>query len=329
MSNSKQINILNLGLLLSSFVIISMGLMYSKMIIIPLFLAFIIYLIIDPIADKMHEKLKVSKKIYILVILFLSIMIITFLSQFFWSSIQQLIGEFDIYFKQFNTFAESTFSKIQAMLPGVKLKDMLQEQLSTPVSKIIGTFSAFIKDFMQIISLSLVASFFFLFDPIALEKLEKRSALADIENRLRHYILIKGLTSLLTGVIISFYLFIFGYKFVFFMGVVTVLLNFIPSFGSVIATFLLIPVFAISADSGADLLLPLIFPGIVQFLIGNIMEPKLMGKALSLGPIIIIFSLIFWGIIFGVYGVFLAVPLSLIVSFVLKNSNIKKAIWTQ
>ena len=113
------------------------------------------------------------------------------------------------------------------------------------------------------------------------------------------------------------------------MGVVTVLLNFIPSFGSVIATFLLIPVFAISADSGADLLLPLIFPGIVQFLIGNIMEPKLMGKALSLGPIIIIFSLIFWGIIFGIYGVFLAVPLSLIVSFVLKNSNIKKAIWTQ
>lgn len=71
----------------------------------------------------------------------------------------------------------------------------------------------------------------------------------------------------------------------------------------------------------------LIFPATIQFIIGNIIEPKFMGDAFKLGPITIVLSLVYWSIVFGPYGLFLGVPISIFIKFFLKKTNLKESIY--
>jgi AI-2 transport protein TqsA len=65
--------------------------------------------------------------------------------------------------------------------------------------------------------------------------------------------------------------------------------------------------------SGGMVLAILIITGIIQTLIGNILEPKLLGDSLELHPITILVTLVFWGMLWGVPGMFLATPLTAVV----------------
>ena len=168
----------------------------------------------------------------------------------------------------------------------------------------------------------------FLFDPISISNLTRKDCYDILQKKLRHYLLIKTITSFITAFILALYLLILGYKFVFFVGLATFILNYIPTFGSLIATLLLVPIFGIEAESASDIIIPMIFPAMTQFIIGNILEPKFMGDALKLSPVTVIFSLIFWSIIFGTYGLFLGVPLSLVAFALYESSDFKDKLFT-
>lgn len=93
-------------------------------------------------------------------------------------------------------------------------------------------------------------------------------------------------------------------------GVIAMLFNFVPVIGSIIAA---IPA-VLLAFMSLDIVLVLwviIFYLLINISISNILEPKLMGKELGLSPLIIFFSLIFWGYILGIVGMFLAVPITM------------------
>lgn len=293
------------------------------MVFIPLFIAYIFYLLVTPLIEFLGRRFSFPKKIYATIILmFLGVFFFLFF-KYFWESINILINEFDTYITQFRTFAENYLARLKQRIPMINTENMM----SGPIASIIQYSTTGIKDFIQILTLSFICSLFFIFDPLSLRKMGKNFTLIKLEKKLRHYALIKSVTSLVTGLIIYFYLLFLGYEFAFFLGFGTFLLNFIPSFGSIIATLLLIPVFGIEERTGSDILALLIFPGLVQFIIGNIIEPKFMGEALHLSPVIIILSLIFWSIIFGVYGLFLGVPFSLVIDAAIRSSNLKKKLW--
>lgn len=97
-------------------------------------------------------------------------------------------------------------------------------------------------------------------------------------------------------------------------GLFAFLLNFIPSIGSIIATLLPLPVVLLSPDlSGTLLMLAIVLPGAVQVTLGNIVEPKLMGRSLDLHPVTVLLALIFWGSIWGMVGMFLATPMTAVI----------------
>ena len=60
----------------------------------------------------------------------------------------------------------------------------------------------------------------------------------------------------------------------------------------------------------------------VQFFIGNILDPKLMGENLGLHPVVILLALLFWGYIWGIAGMFLAIPLTAIINILINRSQI-------
>ena len=74
--------------------------------------------------------------------------------------------------------------------------------------------------------------------------------------------------------------------------------------------------------------LAIILPGTVQMVVGNVIEPKLLGDSLELHPITVLLSLIFWGIIWGIPGMLLAAPITAVLKILLENIEITKPVAT-
>jgi AI-2 transport protein TqsA len=160
----------------------------------------------------------------------------------------------------------------------------------------------------------------------------RKGIYAEIDQKIRAYISTKVALSLVTGILVWGILGYFGLKFAGMFGLLAFMMNFIPSIGSVIATLLPIPVAFVQfrhPETGlqwAPLLGVILWPGAVQMLIGNVIEPKLMGKGLELHPVTIVLMLAFWGLLWGAIGAILAVPMTAVLRIVLMRFDAGKPI---
>ena len=144
-------------------------------------------------------------------------------------------------------------------------------------------------------------------------------AFEQIKSSITTYIKVKFLISLSTG--ISFWLtcHFFGVDFALFWGFLAFLLNFIPTFGSIIATIPPILMGWIQIPSlGTLLVLALMLIGL-QILLGNILDPMLMGNSLSINTVVVLLGLVTWTYLWGIVGTILAVPLLVLVKVVLQQ----------
>jgi len=149
----------------------------------------------------------------------------------------------------------------------------------------------------------------------------------EVESRIKRYVLTMMLTSGVTGVLVGLVLTVLKVKFGWMFGFLAFLLNFIPSIGSVIATLLPLPVALIDPQLGmVSKILVLVIPGGIQFVIGNLLQPKMMGESLDLHPVVVLLSLIFFGTIWGIIGMFLAVPITGVVKILLQRFGYTRAI---
>ncbi len=150
-----------------------------------------------------------------------------------------------------------------------------------------------------------------------------RRTFKDITEQIQKYITTKFLISLLTGLLIGLVLWIFGVDFVVIWIVLAILLNFIPNIGSVIAVILASLMTLVQFESFGYALLVAALLIIIQNVMGNIMEPKIFGDRLGLNPIVILISLLVWGYLWGIVGMFLSVPLTAVIKIVISNSGSK------
>ena len=135
-------------------------------------------------------------------------------------------------------------------------------------------------------------------------------------NDIRSYIGIKVLTSAATGLLSYSVMRAVGVDFASFWGVLIFLLNFIPTIGSIIATAFPSILTLVQFDTlGPFIITASVLTGL-QFCIGSLLEPKLMGNRLNLSPIVILLSLGLWGSIWGIPGMFLCVPFTVIIMIV-------------
>ncbi|MDD9950649.1 MAG: AI-2E family transporter [Zetaproteobacteria bacterium] len=141
---------------------------------------------------------------------------------------------------------------------------------------------------------------------------QRREILVEMERKISSYVLNKIFLSLLTGVLIGLILSAYGIRFAWVFATLCFILNFIPSIGSLIATALPLPVVVVQYGLGSEFVMVLAMSSACQILIGNVIDPKIIGKDLDLHPITIILSLVFWGLIWGTAGMFLATPVTAI-----------------
>ena len=150
-------------------------------------------------------------------------------------------------------------------------------------------------------------------------RLEKR--IKDIPAKIQSYIITKIFISLLTAMIIGIILYVFDVDFIVIWIVLTFLLNFIPNFGSIIAVILPMLTLFLQFNSISKAVLFAVFASVIQNIIGNYVEPKIMGNKLGLNPLFILFSLLIWGYIWGLAGMFLAIPIMAVIKILITDSD--------
>jgi len=145
------------------------------------------------------------------------------------------------------------------------------------------------------------------------------SMVRKIDHSIGNYIALKTFTSLLTGFLSYFALLFIGIDAPLFWAFLIFVLNFIPTIGSLIAT-LFPAVFAIlQFGEFTPGILVLSIVGAIQLIIGNLVEPRLMGNTLNISPLVVFLTLVMWGVIWGVSGMLLSVPITVIMIIVMSE----------
>jgi predicted PurR-regulated permease PerM len=140
-----------------------------------------------------------------------------------------------------------------------------------------------------------------------------------IDSQIQRYIAIKTLVSFFTGVFAGIVLLIWGLDFAIVFAFLTFILNYIPNIGSFIATVFPVVIAIFQFDTIWPAVWICIILILIQQVMGTITEPRLMGKGLGLSPLVVLFSLFFWGWLWGIPGMILATPMTAIVKIVCSN----------
>jgi predicted PurR-regulated permease PerM len=136
---------------------------------------------------------------------------------------------------------------------------------------------------------------------------------------INRYMFIKANTSLATGVLIWIWLTMLGVDFAAMWATLAFLLNFVPTIGSIIAAVPAVLLALVQLDPKSAVLVLLGYM-VVNTMIGNFIEPRVMGRGLGLSTLVVFLSLVFWGYILGGAGMFLSVPLTMALKIVLDAS---------
>lgn len=146
-----------------------------------------------------------------------------------------------------------------------------------------------------------------------------RRLLKKIQSDIRLYLGIKTFTSALTGLLSYLIMSSLNLEFASFWALLIFFLNYIPSIGSILATIFPSLLALMQYDLTAPFFIIAIGVSSLQFFIGNILEPRLMGHSLNLSPLVILMSLTFWGSMWGIPGAFLCVPIMVILMIILSH----------
>ncbi len=138
------------------------------------------------------------------------------------------------------------------------------------------------------------------------------AAVMDIAQDFRWYVLVRTLMGAVTALLYGGWLWIWGVDFIIVWMLLTFLLSFIPTLGSLLSGLLPVAFALVQKDIGTAVLIGAGIVAIEQVM-GNYVDPRLQGKQLSVSPLVVLVSLLIWGWIWGVAGTLLAVPMMVLV----------------
>ncbi|WP_020613754.1 AI-2E family transporter [Sediminispirochaeta bajacaliforniensis] len=318
--------------LLFIIVVVMVGALFKAAgnVLLPLIISVFLSFIIAPFINFLN-RIHVPRFIAIsIVVLFLfGVMFLIFL--FIQTSVNSFIAEFPKYAERFRLITRELFRNVENRF-GLSYEELLGQinwnsALRGSLVKVSGNLMNFISTFL-IVMIFLI--FLLLEKPYFKKKLkmafEEKTGkkvgdmIEHINHQVARYLSLKFFLSLATGIAVWFALKIIGLDFAVVWGTLAFLLNFIPSIGSsfhMIVTILM-GIIQFYPSPGKIFAVALSMIGI-QAVIGQFLDPRLQGHRLNLSPFIILVSLVLWGWIWGIVGMFLAVPITVIIQIICQN----------
>ena len=325
---------LTLGIILS--IVTIWILIIGKTIIIPFMVALFLTFILDPVVTFLTRyKVPLGLSVFLTLVIFFIILYL--LGMLIYANVQLFVKQFPQYqdrifdtLKSFNHQLEVWIGrpiKSSHVWKQINWVEALQRfSIAKGVLSSVGTFVTFLLKMLIVV----VFIAYLLTGKRNLEKKIKMAFPAEraerivniidnVTTQVQKYLGAKTVVSLITGVVSLIIFYFFGLDFAIFWAFLIFLFNFIPSIGSVIASILPVSFSLLQYGSLSRAFWILLLLTILQLAMGNIVEPRLMGRSLNLSPLIVILSLIFWGYIWGVVGMILAVPILGTITIILEN----------
>lgn len=311
-------------LILASFIVVVAGMKAASSILVPFFLAVFIAVICTPPLFWLQRK--GVPKVIALVLILLAILVAGLLfGALIGPSLNDFLRSLPDYQEELTTHITSFIRWLREK--GVNIPAAEVPRILNPgwVMNLAGGIFSALSSVLTHAFLLLITVVFILMEAADLPK-KLRIVLKNPERSLstiekfsqeaKRYLVIKTAISAATGLLIWLWLLILGVDYPVLWGTLAFLLNYVPNIGSIIAALPAVFLALVQLGVGSALLTVLGF-SVVNIVIGNILEPKLMGRRLSLSTLVVFLSMVFWGWVLGPIGMILSVPMTSLVKIAL------------
>nr|MDD3720572.1 AI-2E family transporter [Candidatus Gracilibacteria bacterium] len=329
----KSNTFLNVNLTIISLVIVFYILYIGASFIIPFVIALLLAFALISTHTFFKKYLKNSFISFILTII-LYLLIFWIISKIINTNIQSIVEKSSFYQDQLRFIIDKTVAKFgikegefyQKMWGYIDLP-MLFSNMATLVTNIISYLGIIT---FYLIFIVLEYKFFTKKLNMIMKDSVNKSKILDIIHEVKQdiktYFFIKTFVSFLTGFLAYILMKLIGLDFALFWAFLVFLLNFIPNVGSIIAGFFPVVFSLVQFNDYYHFFIVLGGIIFINTLVGNFIEPILTGNKLNLSPLVTLISLVFWGSIWGIPGMFLSVPIMFIISIVFSKFDETKGI---
>ena len=326
------------ALLLGILTVLAVGafLKIAQSVMIPLAIAILLFFVFSPLIAWL-EKIHIPRVLAILLVMLVFFGLFYLFGLFMYASAKSFIAQLPKYQSRLTALVMEIsrqlferFNMSPTLISDINWSRTLQTSLLS-----------FSGSLMEFIGNLLVVTFFLIF--LLLEKnrfqVKVRQAfhiaMSDriylvtrhINDQIGRYLSVKFVISLITGILVYTSLVIIGLDFPILWGSMAFFLNFIPNIGSAFVVLITITMsFVQFYPLPGPILSVVISMTAIQTLMGNIIDPRLQGRRLNLSPFLILVALLFWGWLWGIVGMFLAVPFMVIIKLIFENIPLLKPI---
>jgi len=325
---TEQSQAVKLLVIAASFVIIVAGMKAAESIIVPFLLALFIAIIASPPYFWLQEK-GLPKALAMLIVIFAFLFVISVIGLLIGTSIHDFTSKLPLYETKLRLQIQEVIAWLTSagiLKEQINLNDMFNPSavfqiVANTLNEVSGLFANGFLILLMIIFMLLEVSSL----PAKLKKMfndpeTSIKRVNSISENINKYIAIKTAISIGTGLLVTIFLLIIGVDYPVLWGVLAFALNFIPTIGSIIALIPAVLLTIVQLGFG-DALIVLIGYVVINTIMGNILEPRLMGKGLGLSTLVVFISLIFWGWVLGPVGMLLSVPLTITIKIILDSSE--------
>jgi AI-2 transport protein TqsA len=297
-------------------VALAVALQYTRNVMIPFVLAIFITTVVAPLVDFQVKRWRLPSWIAVLTTLWLVLVMLALIGVVLIVAVQTMVYAASDYSKQVASLTERLFDELHSH--GVQIdQSRITADLESHLPGVITEAAATVR---TIVSHGFLIVVFVVFLLAGRNPHQRRDGIyAEIESTIRGYITtmtgIAAITSLLVGLV----LWAFGLKLAWLFALLVFLLSYVPNIGPIIATLLPIPAALTQFQDPWMIFAVVAVPGAIHMTIGNLVAPKLMGRGLELHPVTVLLSLAFWGLLWGIVGMVLTVPIVAMLRIVLSH----------
>ena len=315
-------------IVMASIVIVLAGVKSASVIIVPFLLSLFIAIILSPLYNYFRSK-GIADIFSVTLVIILFILFLALVAKLIGNSVQDFSANIDTYSKKLSEYYQLIAVYAASLGITISTEDIsnlinMKQAMKFATTILQSMGSMFTNGFIII----LTVVFMLLESQYFVKKIEfadrNQDAMFHIENifsKIKNYMVIKALISLLTGAIVWISLLFIGTDYAFLWGILAFMLNFIPNIGSIIAAVPAVLITLVQLGGLSALLVTLLYT-VINVVIGSIVEPKVMGRGLGLSTLIIFLSLMFWGWLLGIVGMLLSIPLTIMAKIVFDaNTN--------
>lgn len=307
----------------AALVIIIAGLKYAAPFLVPFLLSVFIAVISFPLMSNLQQK-GLPKGLAITLVILLVVIIGFMLTVLVGSSISDFSQSIPLYQEKITAGWGGTLLWLSEH--GISVADSIKEVVNPAAT--VGLLSSILKGFGNVLAnsfLILLTVVFLLIEAagltqkfISAEDRDEKMFAQIFVDKLRHYMSMKTIISMLTGIIIAMAMWLIGVDYAVLWGVLAFMLNFVPNIGSIIAAVPAVLLTMVQLGFSSALIAATVYIA-VNVIIGSVVEPKYMGKGLGLSTLVVFVSLVFWGWVLGPVGMLLSVPLTITVKLALDS----------